>query len=324
VKALILEDKRKLVLKNVDTPSFSDAEVLIDIEVAGIGGSEYLGFNNPGIRPLPHIMGHGITGLTPEGKRVAIYPLQGCGECVYCKDNRVQLCDKWTLIGVHCDGGFAQKVAIPRELLFELPNELTWEQSAFIEPFANSMNAWEISQASRENSIAIIGAGSLGLGLVACAHAEQCQVIEVSDLSESRLDAAKCLGATKSAESLDGQFDIVFDTVGTQETRALATQLSKKGGKSVFLGFATPMFEVNFAELIRHQKQLLGSFVYSKEHFQKAMHLAKNCQSEWVTNLTFVDVKAQLEKYLNNDFSTVKAVHVKCLFPRSSLYFCIN
>ena len=308
MKALILEDKRKLVFRDRDTPSFTDGQVLIDIEVAGIGGSEYLGFNNPGIRPLPHIMGHGITGRTPKGKRVAIYPLQGCGKCVYCKDNHVQLCDKWTLIGVHCDGGFAQKVAVPHELLFELPNEITWEQSAFIEPFANSMNAWEISQASRENSIAIIGAGSLGLGLVACAHAEQCQVIEVSDLSASRLDAAKHLGATKSAQHLNGQFDIVFDTVGTQETRALAIQLSKKGGKSVFLGFATPMFEVNFAELIRHQKQFLGSFVYSKEQFKKAMHLAKNCQSGWVTNLSFIEVEVQLGKYLNNDFSTVKAV----------------
>jgi len=308
VKALILEDKRKLVLRDRDTPLFTDSEVLIDIEVAGIGGSEYLGFNNPGIRPLPHIMGHGITGLTPEGKRVAVYPLRGCGHCIYCKDNQVQLCDEWTLIGVHSDGGFAQKVAISRELLFELPNELTWEQSAFIEPFANSINAWEISQASKESSIAIIGAGSLGLGLVACAHAQQCHVIEVSDLSESRLDAATHLGATKSVQHLSGQFDIVFDTVGTKETRALAIQLSKKGGKSVFLGFATPTLEVNFAELIRHQKQFLGSFVYSKEQFKQAMHLAKNCKSEWITNLSFEEVEAQLEKYLNNNFSTIKAV----------------
>jgi (R,R)-butanediol dehydrogenase/meso-butanediol dehydrogenase/diacetyl reductase len=81
----------------------------------------------------------------------------------------VQLCDEWTLIGVHSDGGFAQKVAVPRESLIELSPELSWEQSAFIEPFANSINAWEISEAQSHNTIAIVGVGSLGLGLVACA-----------------------------------------------------------------------------------------------------------------------------------------------------------
>jgi (R,R)-butanediol dehydrogenase/meso-butanediol dehydrogenase/diacetyl reductase len=169
LKALVLKGKRKLFLEDISTPVVKDGEVLVDVVVAGIGGSEYLGFNHPGIRPLPHIMGHSITGVTINGMRVAIYPLQGCGKCVQCKTKMVQLCDEWTLIGVHSDGGFAQKVAVPRESLIELSPELSWEQSAFIEPFANSINAWEISEAQSHNTIAIVGVGSLGLGLVACA-----------------------------------------------------------------------------------------------------------------------------------------------------------
>lgn len=307
MKALVLEGKRKLCLKDIATPALRDGEVLLDVEVAGIGGSEYLGFNNPGIRPVPNIMGHGITGTTINGRRVAVYPLQGCGGCIQCENNMFQLCDFWTLIGVQNDGGFAQKVVVPKESLFEILDDLTWEQSAFIEPFANSINAWEISKASSENTIAVIGAGSLGLGLVACANNQGCNVVEISDLFKSRLSASMQLGATKGAEILDGEFDIVFDTVGSSESRKKAIQLTKKGGKCVFLGFATAMHEVNFAELIRHQKHFLGSFVYSNVQFEQAMQLAKNCSTEWVYNLLFSEVETQLNKYLYNDFSVVKA-----------------
>jgi (R,R)-butanediol dehydrogenase/meso-butanediol dehydrogenase/diacetyl reductase len=305
----VLKGKRKLFLEDISTPVVKDGEVLVlvDVVVAGIGGSEYLGFNHPGIRPLPHIMGHSITGVTINGMRVAIYPLQGCGKCVQCKTKMVQLCDEWTLIGVHSDGGFAQKVAVPRESLIELSPELSWEQSAFIEPFANSINAWEISEAQSHNTIAIVGVGSLGLGLVACAKNQGCNVIEVCDLSKSRLSAALEIGATKGVEKLDGEFDVVFDTMGSRETRKLTIHLAKKGGKCVFLGFATPEHEIDFATLIRHQKHLLGSFVYSIDQFERAMTLAICTKSSWVNNLLFSEVERQLRRFLANDFSVVKA-----------------
>ena len=84
-------------------------EVVIDVAVAGIGGSEYLGYNNPGIRTLPNIMGHGFAGTTAEGRRVAVNPLRSCGTCAYCRQGLGQLCDDWHLIGVQSDGGFAQQ-----------------------------------------------------------------------------------------------------------------------------------------------------------------------------------------------------------------------
>ena len=68
MNALILLDNQKLLLKQIDPPKTGKNEVLIDVQVSGIGGSEYLGFNNTGMRPLPNIMGHGITGTTAEKK----------------------------------------------------------------------------------------------------------------------------------------------------------------------------------------------------------------------------------------------------------------
>ncbi len=208
--ALLLLDNHKLLLKQIDTPIIKENEELIDVQVAGIGGSEYLGFNNTGIRPLPNIMGHGITGTTKDGKRIAVYPLIGCENCEYCNGGNLQLCDNWKLIGVQLNGGFAQKVAVPKKAIFEIPNELSWEQSSFIEPFANSINAWELAQIKPNQTVLIIGAGSLGLGLIACAKDLNHKQISVIENSIPRKQAAIELGAEIDKNLPFQSFDFVL------------------------------------------------------------------------------------------------------------------
>ncbi|MEM9002516.1 MAG: zinc-binding dehydrogenase [Cyanobacteria bacterium P01_F01_bin.86] len=306
MKALVLEERRVLRVAEWEEPIATDGYSIIDVAVAGIGGSEYLGFNNPGIRALPSIMGHGITGVSPNGKRVAVFPLSGCNHCEYCHTNQTQLCESWHLIGVQSSGGFAEKVLVPNEAIVELPDNLTWEQSSFIEPFANAVNAWEISEANQTHTVAIIGAGGLGLGLTACARRAGCLTIAVVELSAPRRLAAEYLGANQSDAQQLGEFDIVFDTVGSEETRKTAVEMCRKGGKCVFLGFASALSEFNMAAIIRHQKKLMGSFVYTKAQFEQAIDLAQACDSSWVTNVRFEAVEDHLLRFLDNDFRTVK------------------
>jgi threonine dehydrogenase-like Zn-dependent dehydrogenase len=306
LKTLMLKEKRVLALHDIKEPEAGDNTQLITVEAVSIGGSEYLGFNNPGIRPLPNIMGHGFTGTTAEGTRVAIYPLSGCGNCQYCSTNQEQLCDEWSLIGVQTDGGFAQKALIPNEQLFKLPEDISWEQSVFIEPFANSINAWEISEASENDSVAIVGAGGLGLGLVSLAHKAGCKNIHVAELSASRINAAKILGATHTAKGLNTTYDIVFDTVGSMETRNQTISSAKKGGKCIFLGFETPELTINMSEIVRHQKDLKGSFVYSRSQFRKAIELAKSCDKDWVKNISFEEVEKILAGFIDGEFNHIK------------------
>lgn len=306
MRALVLEDKRKLTLLDVEDPVASDNSQLIFIKATGIGGSEYLGFNNPGLRPLPSIMGHGISGVTSVGKRVTVYPLSGCGKCQFCLTDKVQLCAQWSLIGVQTDGGFAQKIVIPSDQIFDLPDDLSWEQSVFIEPFANAINAWEISNATRNDSIAIIGAGSIGLGIVAQAQLSESKYVHVAELSSSRRNAAMTLGATHATDMLTGSYDIVFDTVGSFESRDQAIRLARKGGICVFIGFETPTINLNMTEIIRHQKVLKGSFVYSKQQFSQAIELAKRCDKSWVKNVSFGEVEMALSRFIEGDFSEIK------------------
>jgi 2-desacetyl-2-hydroxyethyl bacteriochlorophyllide A dehydrogenase len=305
--ALLLLGNRQLVLKQIDKPALKENEVLINVQATGIGGSEYLGFNNTGMRPLPSIMGHGITGKTEDNKRIAVYPLIGCKICEYCKSGYTQLCDAWKLIGVQLNGGFAQKVAVPKNAIFEIPDQLSWEQSSFIEPLANSINAWELAKVKPKQTVLIIGAGSLGLGLIACAKDAHHPYITIHENSPTRKQAALDLGAKIENETVYS-YDFVFDTVGSTEARNEAFRLVKKNGKCVFLGFAETKQEVNFSELIRKQIQFIGSFVYSSEQFQKAIYLSMLMNKKWVKNIALKDVEDQLWRYLNGDFTTIKAV----------------
>jgi threonine dehydrogenase-like Zn-dependent dehydrogenase len=319
MKALVLDAPKKMVVREMDDPIPLENQILVKIVATGIGGSEYLGFNNPGIRPLPNVMGHGIVGIIASGERVAVFPLSGCGDCHYCSAQQTQLCDHWSLIGVQTQGGFAEKLAVPTANLFPLPESISWEQAAFIEPFSNSVNAWELSGATAKSSIAIVGAGGLGLGLVACAHAQGCSNITVIESSNNRREAARMLGAHNVVADVENLmlddsdkndiafFDVVFDTVGSASAKRAAIDITKKQGICVFLGFETPTLDVNISELIRHQKKLLGSFVYSPEQFRQAISLVENCRSEWVKNITIEQVEPMLLDFLSNDFSVVKA-----------------
>ncbi|MEM7562293.1 MAG: zinc-binding dehydrogenase [Pseudomonadota bacterium] len=306
MKSLQLEGERLLKLRDVECPEAKDSEEVVLVQAAGIGGSEYLGFNNPGIRPLPNAMGHGFAGITSNQDRVAVYPLSGCGQCHYCEANQSQLCDHWALIGVQSDGGFAQRVSVPRDQIVRIPDDLSWENSVFIEPFANSINAWELSGADDAETIAVIGCGSLGLGLVACAHRANNRFIDIAEPSETRREAALFLGANAAQPNLDREYDVVFDTVGSASTRQQGIQATRKGGKCVFLGFETPETAINMSEMIRGQKTLLGSFVYSKKQFSDAIQLVELCDDSWVKNVRFDQVEDCLVSFLEGDFSCVK------------------
>lgn len=307
MRALKLMAPKNLSLEELAPPKSGAGEVLVEVEITSIGGSEIAAFQNPGLRPLPNIMGHGLCGTAPSGNRVAVFPLSGCGNCLYCLQDQPQLCDDWRLIGVQSPGGFAEQVAVPESALVPLPSTLSWEQASFIEPFANSVNAWDRAQPRPTDSVLIIGAGSLGLGLAAMAHHQGCVSIAVSDPSPTRLEAALAMGASEVAPGFNTGFDVVFDTVGSEQSRAECLHRTRKGGKAVFLGFASQSLEVDFSRLIREQKTLIGSFVFSRKQFMQAMELAEGCHSDWVRNLSFDEVFAELQAYSSGNFEPVKS-----------------
>ena len=149
MKKLVLERQGVLTLVDAPPPVATTDEEVINVELAGLGGSEYLGLAKPGLRKLPNAMAHGIVGQTTSKRRVAVYPISACGKCLQCENDTPQLCIQWQMTGVHSDGGFSQQLAVHKQALVDLPDSLSWEQAAFIEPFANSLNAVELAHLTK-------------------------------------------------------------------------------------------------------------------------------------------------------------------------------
>lgn len=307
VRALVLEAAGRLELQDTPDPIPGPGESLVTVHVAGIGGSETLGLRSPGIRPLPSVMGHSIAGTTADGSRVAVNPLLGCGCCRYCAMGSMQLCDDWNLIGVQRNGGLAEQVAVPDSALEGLPDNLSWEQTAFIEPFANSISAWDKVVPGVGDRVLVIGAGGLGLGLVACAQQDTPDArIEFIEPSSQRTAAAEQMGGESSRDLDARRFDVVFDTVGSAESRTLALRLADKGARVVLLGFATPAHEVAMNELIRHEQRLIGSFAYSADQFKRAIELAARAHAQCVTNLDWQQVPDVLRDFDEGSYEIVR------------------
>lgn len=304
LKALILQSESEFLLLEVDSPTARIGQAIVDVEIAGIGGGEDLGHKMPGVRPLPNIMEHGFAGYV-DGRRFVVDPARNSGEQMYFRPGHPSFCDDWRLIGLQSNVGFAEKAVAALDALVQLPDSLSWEQAAFIEPFAKSINAWSLGKADKRSSVAVIGVGASGLGLIACAGINDCTDISASDPSGHRLRLAKEFGA----EELDPgrTYDLVFDTIGTVETRELAIGLTAKLGTCIWTGFAPPSDEVANDQFIGGDKTVASASAYSREEFAAAIELAHHARSEWVTNVSFANAESYLKAIMANDVTTVRA-----------------
>ena len=150
MKALLLEEYKKLRVADMPDPEAAADEVRIKVEACGICGSDIHGYDgSSGRRKPPIIMGHEAAGvvesvgvdagdITP-GSRVTFNPMLSCGTCDYCKRGETNLCDSRMVLGVSCDefkrhGAFAEYVTVPARNLYSVPNEVSFEHACMTEP----------------------------------------------------------------------------------------------------------------------------------------------------------------------------------------------
>ncbi|MGJ6969897.1 zinc-dependent alcohol dehydrogenase [Streptosporangium sp. G11] len=307
MRALVYTEPGVLEILDVPEPGEGRDSVMLSVALAGIGGSEVLALRDPGARTLPLIMGHGVVGTDPGGRRVAVNPLSGCDACRFCREDDRQRCPGWRMLGVHHDGGFAERVAVPRAALVPIPDDLAWEQAVFIEPFANAVRAWARSGGGPSDRVAVVGAGSLGLGCVAIAAEAGVRTLGCAEPAAARRAAAKSLGATRTGAALNGTFDLVFDTVGSRYSRREAIEHTAPGGRVVHLGFADAEPGFDPVAFTRAEHTLIGSFVYDRAQFLRAIPLARRADPNWVTGFGLDQAPQALESFARGDYGLVKA-----------------
>jgi threonine dehydrogenase-like Zn-dependent dehydrogenase len=308
VKALVFTGPGVLELQDVAEPEVAEGDVLVQVRSVGICGSELHGARHPGFRKPPLIMGHEFAGTSAAGDRVVINPMLSCGHCELCRGGLRQVCRERQIIGVHRAGGFAERVAVPGSTLRPVPDWLSWDAAAMVEPAANAVHAWNRSGAGPGARVAVLGCGAIGLLCLLTALDGGAASVDVTDLDPGRLAQARRLGAAAAGSGLTGDYDVIIDAVGTPLTRAQSVEHQRPGGTAVWLGLAqdSPGFDGN--ALIRSEKRVLGSFAYSDEEFARATELLRNWDLSWTSHYPLTDGAEIFTGLMNGGLDPVKAL----------------
>jgi threonine dehydrogenase-like Zn-dependent dehydrogenase len=208
-----------------------DGLALVHVVASGICGSD-LHMLEWG--PLPFTLGHEIGGHLDDGTPVTVWPIVPCGECDRCLANEPQQCRTGNsrIYGVGPEGGLADRILVDPRNVVTLPDGLAERDACLVEPIACSVHALRRARVTADDRVAVVGAGSIGLGAVSVARFFECRV-DVAARHESQRTAVAILGAATVADDADSLYDVVVDAAGTSSSIARSLQLLRPGGTMV-------------------------------------------------------------------------------------------
>ena len=288
MKALVLKEYKKFSFEEAPKPEVRPDEVLVRVKACGICGSDVHGMDgSTGRRRPPIIMGHEASGVIADtgksvsgwkaGDRVTFDSTIYCGECEYCREGLINLCDRRRVLGVSCEdyrqhGAFAEFVAIPPRILYRVPEGLPYEHAAMVEPFAIALHAIRRSPPALNDTVVVVGAGMIGLALVQALSQAGCGRLIVLDVADGRLAMATKFGATHAVNSgnengvaainaLTHQqgADISFEAVGVTATVDLALRCLRKGGSTTLVGNVAPKIDFPLQIAVTRELAIHGS-----------------------------------------------------------------
>ncbi|CAN5123657.1 galactitol-1-phosphate 5-dehydrogenase [soil metagenome] len=279
MRAMVYTEPGRLELRDVDEPEPDPAEagVVVDVGAVGICGSDLEGFaTRDPFRVPPLVMGHELAGVRADsGRPVVVNPLVSCLGCDLCLRGRHNLCRSRALVGIQRDGGFAERVVVPERNCHPLPDGVSPRHAALVEPLANASHEFALAQAvdPAPERVGVIGAGMLGLAVTLVAVRRGTPAVTVADPQPARRETARGAGAHHTGERLDGEFDVIFDAVGTPETRAQSVERLRPGGTAVWIGLHGQESGVDGRGLIRNEQRVLGTFCYLDRDFRAGLRM---------------------------------------------------
>lgn len=297
MKAYVLHGIGDMRYEEVPVPVLKPGEVLVEIKAVGICGSDIPRIYENGTYSFPLIPGHEFSGIVTEisgeaerswlGKKVGVFPLLPCGRCMPCQEGHYEMCRAYSYFGSRTDGGFAQYVAVPVWNLIELPEGVSCEAAAMLEPMAVAVHAMRSIAPAREERVAVCGLGTIGLLLVMFLKEagiddlfvignkefQRKNILDLGIAQERYFDSRDGDIADYIMEHTDGLgADVFFDCIGKNEIVSKAIQAAAPGGRIQLVG--NPASDMNFDrdtywKILRNQLTVKGnwnsSFLHSEE-----------------------------------------------------------
>ncbi len=310
MKAAVWYEKGDIRVADIPSPEPGAGQVKVKIMACGICGSdlhEYIAgpllipgdLQPPANREAgPVVLGHEFSGEIvgvgqgvqrfKVGDRVTANPVLSCGECYYCKRGDYNTCHRSATVGFFRDGAFAEFVVLEERSLYQLPDSVTYDSGAFIEPLSVAVHAVNRSRMKIGDSVAVLGAGPIGLLVTGvCLSAGASQVFAIEPLKVRRelaeklavsaaIDPSEVDPRKAIAEMTNGLgVDIAFDCAGNQPAFDTAAKVTRRGGRICVAGISVKPIQVSFAVMLTREKEIIFSCGYIDE-FTASIALLEN------------------------------------------------
>jgi 2-desacetyl-2-hydroxyethyl bacteriochlorophyllide A dehydrogenase len=295
MKALVLEEYNQLNYRDFPDPEFQPGEVLIEVKACGICGSDVHGMDgSTGRRKPPLIMGHEAAGVIIEtgsdvkswktGDRVTfdstVYPLNDW----FTLKGHYNLSENRQVLGVspgeyRRHGAFAEMVAVPQHILHRVPDGVSFEEAAMVEPIAVAAHAVNVSKLKPGSSALVVGAGMVGVFVVQLLKLFGAGPVIAIDLDDQKLELARKFGADFTFSSKEKNnvekileltknrgADFAFEVVGIAETVQICVENTRKGGTVILVGNLSPQIQFPLQQVVTREITVQGSCAINGEY----------------------------------------------------------
>ncbi|SDY40302.1 galactitol-1-phosphate 5-dehydrogenase [Eubacterium barkeri] len=286
MQAAVLHAPADLRFERVPIPQINENDVLVRVKAAGICGSDLGRIMHTGTYHFPTIPGHEFCGTIDQlgssveglsiGDRVLVVPILPCFKCTHCQSGHYGQCENYNYLGSRTDGGFAEYVKAPVQNIIPLPEGISFEEGAAVEPAAVTLHGMRRIKINPGDSVCILGCGPIGLFAVQFAKIMGATQIIAVDLDPERLSLSKKLGATDTINaetasvissvkqlSSDEGVDVTIENAGSNITQVQAISCTKKHGRILYLGTAHKDVVIPpevFEHIVRNEITITGAW----------------------------------------------------------------
>lgn len=334
MRCVAIKGVREFEIKEIEEPVSSNGEVIIDVKKNGICGSD-IHYWEAG-QPIGLVMGHEYCGVVTDpgsredlnvGDRVTALPISPCGHCSACLTGNPQYCletwDNATGLSLSNPGGLAPKMKIRPDMVIKVPDEMSDDEVALVEPVSVGLHAIHLADIKVGQKVLVIGGGIIGLVSAMLAKKEGASYVAISETNEARGKKVVSLGVAdawfdakdeKFLENVmkptEGGYDVVIDCCGNGPAVSSAIVTVKPGATVVLAGVSLDQITIPSVLIVMRELTVKGAIAYTVEEFKTVIDLIANKQidvTRFVDEIIGLDgVQAAYEKLTSGVSDAVK------------------
>ena len=263
----VIHEGSRIVLEDSAPLSPTAGECVFSVRAAGVCGSDLPRAFSGGAYHYPLVVGHEFAGVVKAstkpslvGRRACVFPILPCGTCEFCAREQWANCKNYDYYGSRRDGGMQSELLVREENLIFLPDHVSYEAAAMVEPAAVCLHAVKKAQITPASRVLVYGAGTIGMLSAMWARALGAALVAVSDIDDARLRAAEELGFSRHT---GGTYDLIIEASGAPEALLGAIENASAFGKILLVGHGkrdTLIPHTAFVQILRKQLSLFGSW----------------------------------------------------------------